>query len=84
MFINQPSTASPIVAGAPRPGLDEHFDRVSGRYCEQAETKKTAELAHTRIAHASPRCCTDGKPDLITSSRPIYRLQHEVKTEGKA
>jgi len=83
MFMDQTSTAVPVLTGTPWPWLDEHFDGASGRYSEQSETKKTAEPAHTWVAHTATRCRTDGKPHLITSSRAIYRLQHEVKSEGK-
>jgi hypothetical protein len=28
-------------------------------------------------------CWADGEPNLITDSRPIYSLEHEIKAEGK-
>jgi hypothetical protein len=83
MLLNQPSAALFVLAGFPWPGLDQHFNRANGRYSEQAEAKKAAEPAHTRIAESFPPCWTNGEPDLITCRRAIYCLQHEVKTEGK-
>jgi hypothetical protein len=83
MFINQPGTASLILARLPGCRLNQYLDRSSGRYSEQSKAKQSAELAHTRIAYTSASSCTDGKPNLIAGSRAIYGLQHEVKSEGK-
>ena len=83
MLINQPSAALSVLAGSPRSGLDQYFDRAGGRHSEQTKTKKAAELAHTRIAQAFAPCWTDCKPNLITRRRAINGLQNEIKTERK-
>jgi hypothetical protein len=71
------------LARLPRRGLEQHFNCASRRHSEQAKAKQAAKLAYTRIAQAFLGCWTDGKPNLITSSRAIDGLQHELKTEGK-
>jgi hypothetical protein len=50
---------------------------------EQTDAQEAAEFAHTRITKAFASCRTDCKPHLITGSRAIHGLQHEVQTEGK-
>ena len=76
------SSASRILAGTPRSGLDQHLNESRGRHPEQAEPQETAELVHARIAQASTTPGrTHRKPDLVAGSRSIYPLQHEFKTE---
>jgi hypothetical protein len=64
------------MAGPPRPRLDPYFNRAIGRHSQQAETKETTELPNTRIAQAAASRCTDREPNLITSTRAIYGLEH--------
>ena len=80
--MDKPSAAARILAGAPRSGLDQHFNKSGGRHPEQAEPQETAELVHARIAQASTTPGrTHSKPDLVAGSRSIHPLQHEFKTE---
>jgi hypothetical protein len=83
MFVNQPSTALLVLSRLPGSGRDQHFDGASGRYSEQAEAKKAAELAHTRIAQAFATRWPHSEPNLITCRCAIYGLQHKIETEGK-
>ena len=71
------------MAGPPGPRLDQYFNRAIGRHTKQAEPKETTEFPNTRIAQAAASCCTDGEPNVITSTSAIYGLEHKVKIEGK-